>query len=42
MNRKERERMRKKMEDAKRDRILAMMRIVYDRKHASASNSAWF
>jgi len=42
MNRKERERMRKKMEDAKRGRILAMMRIVHDRKHASSSNSAWF
>jgi hypothetical protein len=39
MNRKEREKMRKKMEDAKRDRILAMMRIVYDRKHASSSGS---
>ena len=40
MNRKERERMRKKMEDAKRDRILAMMRVVYDRKHASSSGVA--
>ncbi len=38
MNR--RERIRKKMEDGKRDRILAMMRIVYDRKHASSSGFA--
>ena len=39
MNRKEREKMRKKMENAKRDRILAMVRIVYDRKHDSSSGS---
>ena len=38
MNRKEREKMRKKMEDAKRDRILAVMRFTYDRKHISVSS----
>jgi hypothetical protein len=42
MNRKERERMKKKAEDAKRDRILAVMRFTFDRKHTSASTSARF
>ena len=33
MNRKERERIRKKMEDAKRDRVITAIRAAYDRKH---------
>ena len=42
MNRKERERMRKKIEDAKRERIIAVMRFTFDRKHTSAPAPARF
>ena len=40
MSRKERERTRKKIEDAKRERVLEAIRAVYDRNHASSSGFA--